>query len=155
MSENNYPKNQSSKNLNEPRKPRQPRGRSPEPPKPNKDDFRWKKASRTSLMWIIIILSSIVLLQILGRGAQEEVVITYSQYKELLDQKLIKSAVIIENEFHGTLTQKVPLVVGGRTIEAEKILVNLRFVDSEMLKSWDEAGIEYDFKVKNTKWTRI
>ncbi|HOO13976.1 MAG TPA: ATP-dependent zinc metalloprotease FtsH [Candidatus Marinimicrobia bacterium] len=155
MSENNYPKNQSSKNLNEPGKPRQPRGRPPEPPKPNKDDFRWKKASRTSLMWIIIILSSVILLQILGRGAQEEVVITYSQYKELLDQKLIKSAVIIENEFHGTLTQKVPLVVGGRTIEAEKILVNLRFVDSEMLKSWDEAGIEYDFKVKNTKWTNF
>jgi len=125
------------------------------PPKPKKDEFHWKKASRTSLMWIIIIVSSIMLMQILGRGGQEEVIISYSQYKDLMMQRLIGSAIIIENEFHGTLTKKVPIVISGRSIEVEKFLVNLRFVDSDILKEWDEAGIKYDFKERNTKWTNF
>jgi hypothetical protein len=106
-------------------------------------------------MWINIIVSSIMLMQILGRGGQEEVIISYSQYKDLLMQRLIGSAVIIENEFHGTLTKKVPIVISGRSIEVEKFLVNLRFVDSDILKEWDEAGIKYDFKERNTKWTNF
>jgi len=150
---NNQSKNHEPDRSIEHRKQRQPRKNSAGSPKPNRDDFRWKKASRTSLMWIIIIVSSIILMQILGRGGEEEVVISYSQYKELLSQKRIKSAVIIENEFHGTLAQKVPLVIGERSVDVEKFIVNLRFVDSEMLQSWDEAGLKYDFKVRNTKWT--
>ena len=152
---NNRPKKQKPNNSSEPRKARPPKKNAPGAPKPGKDEFRWKKASRTSLMWIIIIVSSIILMQILGRGGQEEALISYSQYQDLLSQRLIKSAVIIEDEFHGTLSEKVPLVIGERSVDVEKFLVNLRFVDSEMLKSWDEADIKYDFKVRNTKWTNF
>jgi len=36
----------------------------------NDNEFKWKKASKTSLMWIIIIISSIFLIQILGTGSR-------------------------------------------------------------------------------------
>lgn len=155
MDENNKQNNGEIKPSPEKKIPRKSKKNSLGSPKPNKDEFRWKKASRTSLMWIIIIVSSIMLMQILGRGGQEEVVITYYQYQDLLSKSLINSAVIIENEFHGTLSKKVPLTIGGRSVEVEKFIVNFRFVDSEMLKSWDAAGIKYDFKERNTKWTNF
>jgi len=125
------------------------------PTRRRNEEFKWKKASRTSLMWIIIIVSSILLIQILGKGGQEEVVIPYSQYRDLLSRKLIANAVVVENEFHGTLSQKVPMTVGNRSIEVEKFITILRVINENVLKEWDEAGIKYDFREKNTKWTDL
>ncbi|MCK4640014.1 MAG: cell division protein FtsH, partial [Candidatus Marinimicrobia bacterium] len=84
------------------------------------NEFKWKKASKTSLMWIIIIISSIFLIQILGTGSREEVVIEYFQYKDLLANGQIKEATIIEREFHGVLKEKVALIIGGRPVDVEK-----------------------------------
>ncbi|MFH1214038.1 MAG: ATP-dependent zinc metalloprotease FtsH [Candidatus Neomarinimicrobiota bacterium] len=148
-------KNLNRKNSGGKKAPRRASKNTPETSSKNKDEFRWKKASRTSLLWIVIIVSSMLLMQILGRGGQEEVIVTYSQYKDLLTQNLIGSAIIIENEFHGTLTKKVPLMIGTRSVEVEKFIVNLRIINDETLKKWDESGIKYDFKEKNTKWTNF
>lgn len=117
------------------------------------NEFKWKKASRTSFMWLIIIISSILLIQILGKSGKEEVIITFSQYKELLSEKKIKEATIINQEFHGTLTEMTTLTVNGRTVTAEKFMITLPFVNDTLLKEWDVAGIKYNFKVKSGGWT--
>jgi cell division protease FtsH len=117
------------------------------------EEFKWKKASKTSLMWLIIIISSLLLIQVLGKSGKEEVVITFSQYKELLAEQRIVQATIIENEFHGTLAEPKELVINGRPISVEHFMLMMPFIDDNMLKEWDAAGLKYDFKVKSVRWT--
>lgn len=144
---NSGPNKNKMKNGNQ--RPEGRNGKKPMPP----EEFKWKKASKTSLMWIIIIVSSILLIQILGKGSKEEIVISYTQYKELLRQQVIAQATIIENEFHGTLSQPTNLIINGRPIEVEKFVLIMPFIDDNMLKEWDAANLKYDFKVKNVRWT--
>jgi cell division protease FtsH len=123
-------------------------------PKDSNDEFKWKKASKTSLMWIVIIISSIFLIQILGSGSKEEVVITFSQYKDLLANEMISEATIIEREFHGVLKEKTTLIIGSRPIEVKKIYLILPpNIGPEMLEEWDRYNLKYNFKEKTVKWT--
>ncbi|MBU4445993.1 ATP-dependent zinc metalloprotease FtsH [bacterium] len=118
------------------------------------NEFKWKKASKTSLMWIIIIISSIFLIQILGSGSREEVVIEYFQYKDLLANGQIKEATIIEREFHGVLKEKTALIIGGRPVEVEKFYFILPpVIDKAMLEEWDEFNLKYNFTEKTVEWT--
>jgi len=133
-------------------------GQNGKPPVHRKTDkpgneFKWKKASKTSFMWLVIIVSSILLLQVLGKGGDEEVVITYSQYKEFLLTKMIKEATIIDKEFHGLLVEKKELTVGQRKMNADKFMITLPFVDDTILKDWDAVGLKYNFKEKSGDWS--
>jgi len=124
----------------------------------NKDvpdnEFKWKKASKTSLMWIIIIISSIFLIQILGTGSKEEVLIEFDQYKELLFDGQISKATIIEREFHGVLKSPTTLILNGRPTEVKKFFFILPpNYDQYMLKDWDDNNLKYDFKEQTVKWT--
>ncbi len=117
------------------------------------NEFKWKKASKTSLMWLVILISSIFLIQILSSGRKEEVYITYSQYRDLLKAHKIQKATIIEKEFHGTLVEKTSLLVGERAVEVNKFVITLPFIDDNMLREWDENNLKYNFKEKRVKWT--
>jgi cell division protease FtsH len=133
-------------------------GQNGKPPVHRKTDkpgneFKWKKASKTSFMWLVIIVSSILLLQVLGKGGDEEVVITYSQYKEFLMTKMIREATIIDKEFHGILIEKKELTVGQRKMNADKFMITLPFVDDTILKDWDAVGLKYNFKEKSGDWS--
>ncbi len=120
----------------------------------NKDnEFKWKKASKTSLMWLVILISSIFLIQILSSGRKEEVYITYSQYRDLLRAHKIQKATIIEKEFHGNLVERTSLLVGERAVEVKKFVITLPFIDDNMLREWDENNLKYNFKEKTVKWT--
>ena len=117
-------------------------------------EFKWKKASKTSLMWLVILISSIFLIQILSSGKKGEVVIEFYQYKDLLFNSKIKKATIIDREFHGVLNEKTTLVIGGRPIEVEKFYFILPpVIDKAMLEEWDLYNLKYNFKEKTVKWT--
>jgi cell division protease FtsH len=132
---------------------------SQKPPRKRKktgdnDEFKWKKASKTSLMWIIIIISSIFLIQILGTGSKEEVLVTYDQYKALLTGEQIKEATIIEREFHGILKEKTTLIIGSHPLEVEKFYLILPpIIDQTILQEWDSYNLKYNFKEKTVQWT--
>ncbi|MBO8131180.1 MAG: ATP-dependent metallopeptidase FtsH/Yme1/Tma family protein [Candidatus Marinimicrobia bacterium] len=117
------------------------------------NDFKWKKASKTSLIWIIIFISSIFLIQILSSGGYEEYPITYSQFKELLKEGIVEEATIMVDELHGKLKSEKEMVIGNKPVKVERFVVTLPFIDSDMLKEWDEAGLKYNFKKKPVRWT--
>lgn len=119
----------------------------------DKKEFKWKQASRTSLMWLIIIISTIVLFGILGRTPGEEVELTYSQYQKQLDNGNIKSIMVIDRELHGQLLKEEQFTVAGREISAKKFVINVPFVDRESLEEWKSKGIEINFKQDNSQWT--
>jgi len=140
-----------------PAKGPKPPKKGPQPGK-NKDipdnEFKWKKASKTSLMWIIIIISSIFLIQILGTGTKEEVRIEFQQYKELLAGGQISKATIIEREFHGTLKEKTTLIIHGRPIEVKKFNFILPpNYDQYMLDDWEQYNLRYNFQEQTVEWT--
>jgi len=139
-------------------------GKSPRTPKgsqqPDKkkdvpdNEFKWKKASKTSLMWIVIIISSIFLIQILGTGKKEEITIEFQQYKDLLSSGQISKATIIERKFHGTLKEKTTLIIQGRPIEVTKFNFILPpNYDQYMLADWEQNNLSYNFQEQTIEWT--
>lgn len=116
---------------------------------PNKDKFEWKKASRTLTFWILLILGSIVISQLYSNQTVTEVEIPYTEFEGLVNSGQIQDGVITEKVFHGTLKptadKKLPQGAKGfRTV--------LPYVDSEMLKLWNQQGIKFSFKEKTTNW---
>src|SRR6056297_1188524 len=122
-------------------------------PDNKKNDFKWKQASKTSMMWLIIIISTIILFGILGKSPTEEVKFTYSQYTRQLEQGNIKSILVIDKELHGELIKKTTINIGGRDLEVKKFVITLPFIDSDMLSEWKSKGIEINFKQNNSEWT--
>lgn len=155
---NNFQTNRRSKEppKKDPKKP----NNSPKPQPPNKkkggpdNDFKWKKASKTSLMWIIIIISSIFLIQILRTGSKEEIRIEFQQYRDLLESNQIAEATIIEREFHGTLKEETTLIIRGRPTEVKQFFFILPpNYDQYMLAEWDQYNLHYNFQEKTVEWT--
>ena len=108
-------------------------------PPPN-DNFDWKKASRTLVVWVLIVIVAWVVLSKLNVDDQPEKQKSYTQYRSLLERGQIASAEIIEREFHGIL------VDGGN------ITTILPYIDPEMLAEWDSLKIDYSFREESTSW---
>ena len=122
----------------------------------NEDDgFNWKKAGRTPLIWIFIIITILILANIMASNAVTKPEITYTQFKRLVDNKLVVKGEIIGNVFHGQLAQPQTIIVSGREVEYDRFITSIRVLDSDILAWWDGKGIEYVFKQSSTNWTEI
>jgi len=116
--------------------------------------FQWKKAGKTSFVWIAIILMTMYISSILSENKRTEIEINYTEYKNYLEEGLIEKATIIDKIFHGEFkspqTIDTPL---GQKIDVEKFRFTLPFIDREITEKWDSAGIDYSFKEKTIDWT--
>ena len=80
------------------------RSRNQKDGKKKDDNFQWKKASRSLIIWILVILASVLFAQAFGNlSGKGEHTISYFQYRDLLETKKIDSAIIEDTDFHGTL----------------------------------------------------
>ncbi len=104
------------------------------------DNFDWRKLTRSITIWVLIILVVWIVVNQLNMVEKAEVPKSYSQYRTLLESGQIDGATIIDREFHGILK------------DGTKILVILPFIDQDMLNTWDELNIDYEFKDKTTNW---
>ncbi len=142
-----------------PRPPKRPtRGnqkrQTPTGPKSTPPGFQWKKAGRTSLVWISIILLAIFLSGLFTGAGEKEYEIDYFQYRDFLQNKKISKAAIIENTFHGTLSEPQTIISPmGTPEEITKFYVQVRVIDRETLAEWDQYGVEYTFKEKTVDWS--
>jgi len=119
-----------------------------------KSNFQWKKAVKTSTIWLAIIIAAILISGVFTKNGKKEVEVEYFQYQEYLKNGQIAKGTIIENKFHGEfkIAQDVDTKYG--TIEnAERFFVSLPLLDRETLAEWDEYNLEYNFKEKTTDWT--
>ena len=118
-----------------------------------KKDFKWKQASRTFVMWAMIIIVTIILFGIMGKSPGEEVKFTFSQYKHQLETDNIKSILVVEKELHGVLKSEQTISKNGREYTAKKFMITFPLVDRVTLDRWIEKGIEVNFKQDTSKWT--
>ena len=62
-------------------------------------EFQWKKAGKTSFIWITIIIVTVYFSSILSENRNNEVEIEYTEYKTYLDEGAIKKAIVINKTF--------------------------------------------------------
>ena len=96
------------------------------------DKFEWKKATRTLSFWILIILGTIVIAQLIQMGEPKEKDLTYSEFQELLDQGQILDGTVIDREFHGRY--RTGALGEGEFGRFKTILPP--YMDQEIFKRW-------------------
>ena len=105
---------------------------------PNKDKFEWKKATRTLTFWILVILGSIIIFQLFSGRSQQEEIVSYTNFVQLVKNGEVESGEISDKVFHGTYIA-----------DRGKFKTVIPYIDQSMLEMWDEHGIAYEFKEKN------
>ncbi len=117
-----------------------------------------KDPSKTIFMWILIIVAVVLgVRSIDSYVAPKETKVTYSQFKELLSKpevKITEANVIQRGDGRGILRGEVsePSVLAsvvkakGNAVVNKVFVVNLPFIDSQMLKEWDQHGFQYTFE---------
>ena len=137
------------------KKPQSPEKKLPKPSnKNNPDQFHWKRAGKTSLIWISIILCAVYISGLLTESGKKEIEIEYTEYREYLKNHEIQKAVVIGNVFHGEFklakTLDTPL---GVLENVTHFKLTLPFVDRSVTDEWDAAELNYTFKEKTIDWT--
>ena len=128
-------------------------------PKNNKnkptDKFDWKRASKTSFVWLAIIFGAVYISGLLTEVGKQEVEIEYTEYKKFLKNNDIVKAVIMGEKFYGEfkVPQTLPNKLGTQLDGITHFKLTLPFIDRENTEEWDAAGLEYTFKEQKIDWT--
>ena len=119
------------------------------------DNFDWRRASKTSFIWLIIIFSAVYISGLLTDAGKKEIEIEYTEYRKYLENGDIHKAVIMGDVFHGEFKtpQSISSPLGTQLNDITHFKLTLPFVDRENTNEWDTAGLEYTFKVKTIDWT--
>ena len=105
----------------------------------------WKSTGGNFLIWALIFITAITVVQFIS-GSTEPKKITYSQLEKYIEEKKIISAEVVGNNFIGILKEPEISFIGNTEKQIDRITTTLPFVDSDILKEWDNSGIEFDFK---------
>ncbi|MBD3320060.1 MAG: AAA family ATPase, partial [Chitinivibrionales bacterium] len=108
-------------------------------------------------MWLLVFALVVIGLQLVKRfDSLRETQISYSQFKRLLenpDARILKATIIQKGlnqaVLQGVLESSEPLdelQVNKGTPSGTTFIVNLPYIDSEMLKEWDQKGFPYKFE---------
>ncbi len=122
----------------------------------NNDEFQWKKASKTGLIWILILLAAIAFSTLWPDNRPNEVEVPYNEYVRLLRNKMIRAGEVTlkDNKFRGILVEQTEVrSVKGGVRSARYIKTILPFVDSEVIKEWEENGVKISFVEPPSDWT--
>ena len=120
----------------------------------NPDNFEWKKASKSSFVWIFILVSAVFLSNFFTNPNGDEVEVQYSQYRSFLNKGLILKAQIVDEVFHGELAQVQTITNRrGSSVDLKRFRLKLPFIDRDVMNEWDKNGVDYSFKQQTVDWT--
>lgn len=120
----------------------------------NTDQFHWKRAGKTSFVWVLIIISAVFLSNLFNGQGADEFEIQYSEYRSFLTGGLITSARVVDEIFHGELSeQQVIINSAGVSQNIVKFRLKLPFIDREVMNEWDKYNVDYTFRQKSVDWT--
>ena len=121
---------------------------------PSQDQFDWKRAGKTSFVWLMIIIGAVYISGLLTESGKKELEIEYTAYREYLSNGEIEKAVIMGNTFHGEF--KIPKTIEtpiGPINDVSHFKLTLPFLERKDRDEWDEAGLNYTFKEQKIDWT--
>ena len=119
------------------------------------ENFDWKRAGKTSFIWLIIIFGAVYISGLLTQTGKKEIEIEYTEYRKYLENGDIQKGVIMGDIFHGEfkLPQSIDTPIGTKLNDISHFKLTLPFIDRENTQEWDAAGLEYTFKEKTIDWT--
>ncbi|MFL3024778.1 MAG: ATP-dependent zinc metalloprotease FtsH [Candidatus Neomarinimicrobiota bacterium] len=118
------------------------------------DQFKWQKAGKTSFVWVLVIISAVFLSNLFTNQSEQEIEVQYSEYRSFLTDNLIAKARVVDQVFHGELSEpRMILNSGGISREVVNFRLKLPFVDREVMNEWDRYDVDYTFKQKSVDWT--
>ena len=131
-----------------------------DPNNDNKDDFQWRKGSRSIIFWVILFFGIGFFAYLFPPGGKSSVEIDYSAYlKHLENGEIIKGEVIVKkeaNEFLGTLSDfAYKDVGGGKQTKYNYFKTTLPYLDKEMVEDWRKRGIEIEFSEDSAEWLEL
>ena len=87
-------------------------------PKRKDDEFQWKKASKTGLIWIAILIAAIFFSTLWPSSEESSEKISYSDYQTILKDNNMKSGKVIvkDNILNGETIRPFPVDNKGRKI---------------------------------------
>ena len=121
----------------------------------HEENFDWKRASKTSLVWLLIIFFAVYVSGTLTESNKREVEVEYSDYKDYLQKREILKGIITGEIFHGEFKQP-KTIQSSSGLQLDNIThfkLKLPFLDRSITEEWDNAGVEYTFKEESIDWT--
>ena len=119
------------------------------------DEFQWKKASKTGLIWIIILIAAISFSQFWPNNHPDEIEIGFTKYQQLLKEDKIESGTVTlkENVFKGELKQE-EIFPGRKSSQSSKyIRTVLPYLDNTVVEQWEKQNIPIRFVEPSNEWT--
>jgi ATP-dependent Zn protease len=115
---------------------------------------------RNAMLLVVMIAGVLIVYLFLQSAQQQEWPVSYTKYKQWLDQELILEAKIIKNqiddyEFHGVLKEPMPVDVDGKPRNIKRFVTKLGVLDSETEQMWDEKGLKYTYESGQNEFLRI
>ena len=112
------------------------------------DEFQWKKASKTGLIWIAILFAAIVFTQFWSSSEEGSNELSYSEYQEILKQDNIQSGDV--NTKENTLiakTRRTHIIerANGKQVTINRFKTVLPYINEEVVKEWEDKKIHIQF----------
>ncbi|NQV40865.1 MAG: ATP-dependent zinc metalloprotease FtsH [Candidatus Marinimicrobia bacterium] len=121
--------------------------------RPSEGNNNWQKGLKTTLLWVAILMSVFVFAQVLKTDTEHIQKLGYTEYRALLLDGKIESAVLKKNQFHGTLKAPETTVINDISKDYTKFWVVLSpTIDSDVTAEWDAMGIVYEFQDETRDW---
>jgi len=119
------------------------------------DEFQWKKASKTGLIWIAILVAAIFFSTLWPSGEESSEKISYSDYQAILKNDNMKSGKVIvkDNILNGETRRPQP--VGEKGTMITRFQTVLPYLDDSVVAQWDERNIDIQFVTPSSEWTVI
>jgi cell division protease FtsH len=133
------------------------RGRNSGGKKKRKDDeFQWKKASKTGLIWIAILVAAIFFSQLWPGQEESMIQISYSEYMKILQKDNMRSGEIIVKDNILIGETKDPLNYTSETgKQYYKFKTILPYLDDTVVEEWRSRGVDIEFVTPSNEWTVI
>lgn len=136
------------------------RGKRPPQGQNNRDDFQWKRGSRSVLFWVILFSGILLFAMIFQNSGKNPVEIDYSEYLQFLEQNRIKKAEVVVKEgaydFVGYLDEpEEERLPNGKVRSYDQFKTTLPYMDKEMVQAWQDKGIDVKFMQLSTEWLDV
>jgi cell division protease FtsH len=125
------------------------------PPDGKKDEFKWKKASRTLIFWVILLLFSISLFQYYSRGKGDVVSINYTEFMQQLADSNISKVTMMEKDIEGEFIKTFTKTEGTKSKQYSKFKLHIPFDDPSLLEKLQAKNVEIEAKSPSTNWSGI
>ncbi|UCB52027.1 MAG: ATP-dependent zinc metalloprotease FtsH [Candidatus Zixiibacteriota bacterium] len=134
--------------------PRQGPGKK-RPPDGKKDEFRWKRGTRTLIFWVFLLLLSISLFQYYSRSKRDVLTINYTEFMQQLEESNVKKVTLVEKDIEGEFVRKISRTTGKQTGDFGKFDLHIPFEDPSLLEKLEAKNVEIDAEPPSTNWSGI